>query len=61
MNLPLDLGLPNYPERDPIKLHVQQTLRKAADFFRIIGSETMARECEEALQSLSAGQTTTAD
>ena len=49
-----DLSFPDYPERDPVKLHVhhlEQTLRRAADFFRAIGSNTMARECEQALQS----------
>lgn len=49
-----DLSFPDYPERDLVKLHVrhmEQTLRKAADFFRVIGSDTMARECEEALQA----------
>ena len=52
-----DLSFPDYPECDPVKLHVhhlEQTLRKAAKFFRVIGSATMARECEQALQSLSA-------
>ena len=49
-----DLSVPDYPECDPVKLHVyrmEQTLRKAAEFFRVIGSATMARECEQALQS----------
>ena len=53
-----DHSFPDYPERDPVKLHVhhmEQTLRKAAGFFRVIGSNTMARECEEALRSLSRG------
>ena len=46
-----DLSFPDYPEHDPHVHHMEQTLRKAADFFRVIGSDTMAKECEEALQS----------
>ena len=52
-----DLSVSDYPECDPVKLHVhhmEQTLQKAAKFFRIIGSYTMAKECEEALRSLPA-------
>lgn len=48
-----DHSFPDYPERDPVKLHVHhmvQALKKAAGFFRVIGSATMAKECEEALQ-----------
>ena len=54
MIVPTDLSLPDYPERDPQQLRIlwlEQSLRRAADFFRVIGSETMAKECEEALQS----------
>jgi hypothetical protein len=45
-----DTSFPDYPEREPYVHHMEQTLRKAADFFRVIGSDTMAKECEKALQ-----------
>ena len=45
-----DISFSDHPERDPHFHHMEQTLRKAADFFRVIGSDTMAQECEEALQ-----------
>ena len=48
-----DLNFPDYPERDPEKLRMarlERALMKAAGFFRVIGSETMAKECEEALR-----------
>ena len=48
-----DLSLSDYPERDPEKLQMERLERaliKAAGFFRVIGSETMAKECEEALR-----------
>ena len=54
MIVPTDLSFPDCPERDPQQLRIlrlEQTLRRAADFFRVIGSETMTKECEEALQS----------
>ena len=52
-----DFSFPDYPERDPRELrihHMEQALRKAAGFFRAMGSNTMAMECEELLQPLSA-------
>jgi hypothetical protein len=52
-----DFSFPDYPERDPRELrihHMEQALRKSAGFFRAMGSNTMARECEELLQPLSA-------
>jgi hypothetical protein len=51
------ISFPDYPERDPRELrihHMEQVLRKAAGFFRAVGSNTMARECEELLPPLSA-------
>ena len=47
------LNFPDYPERDPEKLRMarlERALMKAAGFFRVIGSETIAKECEEALR-----------
>jgi hypothetical protein len=44
-----DFSFPDYPERDPRELrihHMEQVLRKAAGFFRAMGSNTMARESE---------------
>ena len=52
-----DFSFPDYPERDPRELriqHMEQVLRKAAGFFRAVGSNTMAKECEELLPPLSA-------
>ena len=54
-----DFSFPDYPERDPRELrihHMEQALRKAAGFFRAMGSNTMARECEELLPPLSAAR-----
>ena len=48
-----DLSFSDYPECDPEKLRMarlERALMKAAGFFRVIGSETMAKECEEALR-----------
>jgi hypothetical protein len=52
-----DFSFPDYPERDPRELrihHMEQVLRRAAGLFRAMGSDTMARECEELLLPLSA-------
>ena len=52
-----DFSFPDYPERDPRELrihHMEQALRKSAGFFRAMGSNTMAGECEELLPPLSA-------
>jgi hypothetical protein len=51
------ISFTDYPERDPRELriqHMEQVLRKAAGFFRAVGSNMMAKECEEVLSPLSA-------
>jgi len=48
------ISFPDYPERDPRIQHMEQVLRKAAGFFRAVGSNMMAKECEELLSPLSA-------